>query len=111
MALPVGKDLEGHDFYYLGSATRMFYLQRKDRKLSPVGELGTYPDESVIAAAEEMEELENEGNCKASCTDWYGNSRPIFIGDRILALMGDEIIEGAIEDGPMREIRRINFAR
>ena len=30
-----------------------------------------------------------------SCVDWYGNSRPLFIRDRIFALMGYEIVEGA----------------
>ncbi len=111
MALPVDKEIEGVDFYYLGSATAMFYLERKDGALAPIGELGTEPDESVVAAAQVMEELEDAGECKASCTDWYGNSRPIFIGDRIFALMGDEIIEGTMVDGNMRELRRVNYTQ
>ncbi|MCG3188612.1 MAG: hypothetical protein LKCHEGNO_00721 [Burkholderiaceae bacterium] len=37
--------------------------------------------------------------CKASCVDWYGNARPIFLGERVLALMGYEIVEGRIEGG------------
>lgn len=111
MALPVNKELEGYDFSYLGSATAMFYLRRDEGQLSPVGELGTYPDADVIKVAEELQRLDDEGDCQASCTDWYGNSRPIFIGDRIFALMGDQIVEGAIEDGTMRETRRLNFAR
>jgi hypothetical protein len=62
--------------------------------------------------------------CKASCVDWYGNARPIFLGDRVLALMGYEIVEGRIEptgwryegEGAARdgeqivERRRISFA-
>ena len=27
--------------------------------------------------------------------DWYGNARPIFIGDRTFALLGYELVEGA----------------
>lgn len=46
----------------------------------------------------------------ASCVDWYGNSRPIFLGDRILALLGYEIVEGAVDDGRIREVRRAGFA-
>jgi hypothetical protein len=42
--------------------------------------------------------------------DWYGNSRPIFLGDRILALTGYEIVEGAVDDGRIREVRRAGFA-
>ena len=111
MALPVDKELDGFDLEYLGSATAMFYLRREGGELQPVGELGTYPDEATIAAAQAMEELEEQGECKASCIDWYGNSRPIFIGDRLFALMGDQIVEGEVEGGAMREVRRINFAQ
>ena len=38
-----------------------------------------------------------DDGCRASCVDWYGNARPIFLGDRVLALMGYEIVEGRIE--------------
>jgi hypothetical protein len=61
--------------------------------------------------------------CKASCVDWYGNARPIFLGDRVLALMGYEIVEGRLQAGGWRfdepsgvpteqivERRRISFA-
>ncbi len=111
MALPVNKEIEGYDFYYLGSSTAMFYLERRDGALFPMGELGTQPDEEVIAAAQKMEELEEAGECQASCVDWYGNSRPIFIGERIFALMGDQIVEGSLAGGRITEERRINFAR
>ena len=59
----------------------------------------------------------------ASCVDWYGNARPIFLGDRVLALMGYEIVEGRLQAGGWRfdepsgapseqlvERRRISFA-
>lgn len=36
--------------------------------------------------------------CQASCVDWYGNVRPILIGDRVYALMGYELIEGRVYD-------------
>ncbi|HET6765193.1 MAG TPA: beta-propeller domain-containing protein [Longimicrobiaceae bacterium] len=48
--------------------------------------------------------------CRASCVDWYGNARPVFLGGRILALMGYEIVEGAEDDGRIRETRRVSFA-
>jgi hypothetical protein len=47
--------------------------------------------------------------CKASCVDWYGNARPIFIGERVFALLGYEIVEGRLE-GRVEERRRISFA-
>jgi hypothetical protein len=65
-----------------------------------------------------------DDGCKASCVDWYGNARPIFLGDRVLALMGYEIVEGRVESvgwrfegdasGPggeqVVERRRVSFA-
>ena len=33
------------------------------------------------------------GQCETSCVDWYGNTRPIFLPDRLIALMGSELTE------------------
>jgi len=51
----------------------------------------------------------NDDQCKASCTDWYGNSRPLFVANRIFALMGYELVEGKMVDNRLKETRRINF--
>jgi len=48
--------------------------------------------------------------CRASCVDWYGGSRPLFVGDRIFALLGYEIVEGTMIGGRMMEQRRASFA-
>jgi len=48
--------------------------------------------------------------CRASCVDWYGNARPLFVRGRVLALLGYEIVEGAVTNGRMRELRRVNYA-
>lgn len=47
--------------------------------------------------------------CQVSCIDWYGNSRPIFTDGRVFALSETEIIEGTVEGGAIREIRRLNL--
>lgn len=47
--------------------------------------------------------------CVASCVDWYGNARPIFLRGRVFALLGYEIVEGRIQDGGISEIGRVNF--
>lgn len=49
--------------------------------------------------------------CEVSCIDWYGNSRPIFIGERVFALTGFELIEGAVRNGRMVEIARIDVTK
>ncbi len=48
-------------------------------------------------------------SCKVSCVDWYGNSRPIFTGGRIFALMGTELVEGQMRDGRIREAGRVDL--
>lgn len=49
-------------------------------------------------------------NCRASCVDWYGNARPLFVKGRVLALLGYELVEGMLEAGRMRELRRVSYA-
>ena len=49
--------------------------------------------------------------CRASCVDWYGGARPLFVGDRVFALLGYEIVQGTMMGGRMTELRRASFAR
>jgi hypothetical protein len=69
---------------------------------------------SALGALEAGERGRADDACKASCVDWYGNARPIFLGERILALMGYEIVEGRLHGRwggeTLEERRRISFA-
>ena len=60
------------------------------------------------------ESINTNDACKASCVDWYGNARPIFMGKRVFALLGYELVEGSLQrDGggeQISEARRISFA-
>lgn len=60
-----------------------------------------------IATREDAEDPSYE--CEVSCIDWYGNSRPFFIGDRVFALMGAELVEAKLEAGRVVEQRRVNL--
>jgi hypothetical protein len=51
-----------------------------------------------------------DDGCLASCVDWYGNSRPLFLRGRILALLGYEIVEGRLDRSGIAEVRRIDLA-
>jgi hypothetical protein len=93
-------------------AAAVLFLRNRDLRFTALGQLSA-SDGGV-----------RDDGCKASCVDWYGNARPIFLGDRVLALMGYEIVEGHIEsagwrfgqsaDTPLHdqivERRRISFA-
>jgi hypothetical protein len=55
-------------------------------------------------------ERTKEDGCRASCVDWYGNARPLFVRGRYLALLGYELVEGTLDDGQMQELRRVSYA-
>lgn len=66
-----------------------------------------------VGAAGELEQIgavsssaAAEGKCETSCIDWYGNARPIFLGDRVFALMGSELVEVRL-DHEVRELDRL----
>jgi hypothetical protein len=63
-----------------------------------------------LGALASSSEAQVADGCKASCVDWYGNARPIFLRGRILALLGYELVEGSADGGEMREVRRASFA-
>ena len=89
----------GYRHLFQGSAAILF-LRNQSLHFEELGELSAQSEKAV-----------NDG-CRASCVDWYGNSRPIFVRGRVLALLGYEIVEGNFinKDGSIRELRRINFA-
>lgn len=83
-----------------GSAS-VLMLRQRGLRFVPLGEL-----QAGSAARDDA--------CKASCVDWYGNARPIFLGERLFALLGYELVEGRLAgDGRwerLEERRRVSFA-
>jgi Beta propeller domain len=88
----------GYEQLFEGSASVLF-LRNNGLRLSEVGALDARPDKSTA-----------NDSCRASCVDWYGNARPLFLRGRVFALLGYEIVEGAVDDGRLRETRRVSFA-
>jgi hypothetical protein len=78
-------------------ALDMLFLRRRDRRLGALGELRSNPQPT-------------NDNCVASCVDWYGNARPIFLRGRVFALLGYELVEGREAAGGITETARVNFA-
>jgi len=99
LGLPVTRDLgKSAAARFLGSGSAVAFLRRDARRLAPAGELAAHA------------ETARDDDCKASCVDWYGNARPIFLGDRVFALMGYELVEGKLSNGRIREYARLDFA-
>jgi len=80
------------------SSAAILFLRNDSLQFREVGELGSQPERAV------------DDQCRASCVDWYGNARPLFLRGRVFALLGYEIVEGKLDDGRMSELRRVNYA-
>jgi Beta propeller domain len=98
IGLPIARAAEPAMRRFFGSAAAMLFLRLDDRRFSPAGELAAQTRDVV------------DDDCQASCTDWYGNARPIFLGERTFALLGYELVEGRMAGRTIREIGRVNFA-
>lgn len=98
IGLPIaGGGRAGHRQLREGSAAVLF-LENRALKWHELGTLDARPGVGA------------EDQCRASCVDWYGNSRPLFLGQRVIALMGYELVEGRLDQGRIRELRRTSFA-
>jgi hypothetical protein len=75
----------------------VLFLSNQQLKLTEVGALDSRPGG-------------NSDGCRASCVDWYGNSRPLFLKGRVLALMGYELVEGAAPAASMAAPRGLHPA-
>lgn len=87
----------GYKHLFQDSASILF-LRNDSLQFREVGELGSQPEKAI------------DDKCRASCVDWYGNARPLFLRGRVFALLGYELVEGVADDGRMRESRRVNYA-
>jgi hypothetical protein len=98
LGLPIARAAPDAYRRFFGSAASMLFLRRDERRFAPAGELSAM----LRGVADD--------HCQASCTDWYGNARPIFLRGRIFALLGYELVEGHLEGGRIREIGRVGFS-
>ena len=102
LGLPVLKETgESPDERFRYSDDRLgtvVYLRRGDSRVRPLGSLEATPGISMV-----------DDGCVASCVDWYGDARPIFLNGRVFALLGYELVEGRESGGRMRELRRIDM--
>lgn len=98
LGLPIARSVDPGFHRFFGSAASMLFLERDQRRFRMAGELGSNYRTAV------------DDGCVASCVDWYGNARPIFLGGRIFALLGYELVEGRMTGGGIHEIDRVSFA-
>ena len=97
LGLPIAREgRPGYKHLIEGSAAVMFL--RNDRlDFTEVGEL-------------EARNTSTNDGCRASCVDWYGNARPLFLRNRVFALLGYELVEGSLSGDRISEVRRVNYS-
>jgi len=98
LGLPVrGPGRPGYEHLFRESASILF-LRNTGSRFDALGTLRA------------SEEGATDDACQASCVDWYGNARPLFLRGRIFALLGYELVEGGLRTGGLQELRRVSFA-
>lgn len=102
IGLPVIGARRGADPAPRRDTAAVLFLRNRSLGLQAMGELAAH--EGPV----------QPDQCRASCVDWYGNARPIFLGERVLALLGYELVEGRLTRGlageRIDELRRVSFA-
>lgn len=96
LGLPLRLDGQAYRHLRYGSAEVAFVQVQPDLTLSGFGALGA-------------SETDIDDSCVVSCTDWYGNARPIFFRGRTFALLGYELVEAARTTEGMVESARVQF--
>ncbi len=97
LGLPIAREgRAGYRHLVEGSAAILF-LRNDSLSFEEIGEM-------------EAKNFSNNDGCRASCVDWYGNARPLFVKNRVFALLGYEIVEGNVGRDSIQELRRISYS-
>jgi hypothetical protein len=96
--LPVATMTDNSDDGSWDRPARILFIRNRGLTFSIAGTLDPRAAEPV------------DDDCRASCVDWYGNARPIFVDGRVFALTGYDMVEGRFVGGRVETIRRVNFA-
>lgn len=98
LGLPISTPGRAGYKHLFESSAAILFLRNDSFQFKEIGELGAQAEKAV------------DDRCRASCVDWYGNARPVFLRGRVFALLGYELVEGKMEDGRIQELRRVNYA-
>jgi hypothetical protein len=98
LGLPISTPARPGYRHLFEESASILFLRNESGGLREVGTLAARSEGAV------------NDSCRASCVDWYGNARPLFVRGRLFALLGYELVEGAVADGQIRELRRVSYA-
>jgi len=100
LAIPGSGYPRSDSTHWVEGSTKVVFVRASSRGLMRVGSLAITP------GTPEQDSLEVQSGW---FDDWYGNARGIFVGERIFALIGYELIEARMMDGRLVERQRIGF--
>lgn len=97
LAVPVRGPERPQDAPWLYGPGAVRFLRNRGLRLEQMGEIaaGAYPGDDA---------------CMRGCRNWFGDTRPLFLRGRIMALLGYEVVEARQDGGRIRELRRAGFA-
>ena len=98
LGLPISTPARAGYRHLFDNSASILFLRNDSLHFQEVGELEARPEGAKDDA------------CRASCVDWYGNAQPLFVHGRVIALLGYELVEGALDNGRIWETRRVNYA-
>lgn len=98
LGLPISTPARPGYAHLFQNSAAVLFLRNDALHFHEVGELEAQPERT------------KDDGCRASCVDWYGNARPLFVHGRVIALLGYELVEGTLDDGRMQELRRVSYA-
>jgi len=96
LGLPVRAGTQPGWAHLVEGSSSVVYLSVDQLSFAPLG--------ALVEGSQDV----NDG-CRTSCTDWYGSSRPLFLGDRVFALLGYELVEGRVRRGKLEELARADL--
>ena len=98
LGLPISRAGRAGYAHLIEGSAAILFLKNDSLHFQEMGELGAGAKVAL-----------NDG-CRASCVDWYGNARPLFLRGRYIALLGYELVEGTMDEGQIHEMRRVSYA-
>jgi hypothetical protein len=98
LGLPISRAQRAGYAHLIEGSAAIIFLKNDSLHFQEMGELGASPKVTL------------NDSCRASCVDWYGNARPLFLRGRYIALLGYELVEGAMDEGQIHEMRRVSYA-
>lgn len=99
LGLPIAVPARPGYQHLFETSAAILFLRNEALHFREAGELGAQTEKAV------------DDKCQVSCVDWYGNARPLFLRGRVFALLEYELVEGKVEDGRIRELRRIIYLK